>query len=333
MKTILLKAFDLLNIFSLFNRYTKERASVFMLHHLGKSGERRSGYLAADILDKELEYLVRHGYTVLSVSGYLERLFSRSVGLKSVVFTIDDGYRDFYEYGYPVFKKHKLPAGVFIVSDFIDGRLELWWDKIKRCIRTTELCELRISHDGHEKFFSLRSEREKEKAIVDIIEWCKKLPEDQKEHIIRQLAHGTKQDSGYRHEDGVAMSWHEIKEMQEHSIEFFPHTKTHPILMNISAEEKEKEISESKMIIEQNICKPANVFCYPNGKFEDVSNEIISLLKKKGYIASFTAEEGFDAADGDVDFFRLKRYPLPSDLLLFKEIVSGLETFITQLWE
>lgn len=331
MKTFLLKTFDLFNIFPLFNRYTKDRASVFMVHHFCKNGERRPGYLAADVLDKELEYLVGHGYTVLSISGYIEKLFDRSVGLKTVVFTIDDGYRDFYEYGYPVFKKHKLPAGVFITSDFIDGRLELWWDKIKRCVVESELHELRILYDGQESYFSLRSEREKEKSICDIIDCCKKLPEDQKEHIIRQLAHGTKQDSSYGHEDSAAMSWSEIKEMQEHRIEFFPHTKSHPILLNISAEEKEKEISESKKIIEQHIRKPANVFCYPNGKHEDVSDEIILALKKKGYIASFTAEEGFDPADGDVDFFRLKRYPLPNDLLRFKKIVSGLEAFISQL--
>ncbi|OIN94803.1 hypothetical protein AUJ38_01625 [bacterium CG1_02_42_9] len=53
---------------------------------------------------------------------------------KSVVLTFDDGYRDFYEFAFPLLKKYQLKATVFIISDFIDRNDYLTSDQIKDMI-------------------------------------------------------------------------------------------------------------------------------------------------------------------------------------------------------
>ncbi len=39
--------------------------------------------------------------------------------------TFDDGYRDFYDNVFPVLKSRRLPAAVFVVPEFIEGKIEL----------------------------------------------------------------------------------------------------------------------------------------------------------------------------------------------------------------
>ena len=39
---------------------------------------------------------------------------------KSAVVTVDDGYRDFYQYAYPELKRLNLPATFFVTVNFVD---------------------------------------------------------------------------------------------------------------------------------------------------------------------------------------------------------------------
>ncbi|MDP8235178.1 MAG: polysaccharide deacetylase family protein [Candidatus Erginobacter occultus] len=43
----------------------------------------------------------------------------------AVVLTFDDGYRDFYDNVFPILRRRSLPATVFVVPGFIEGRVEL----------------------------------------------------------------------------------------------------------------------------------------------------------------------------------------------------------------
>lgn len=42
-----------------------------------------------------------------------------------IVITFDDGYQDFYDIVYPILKERKIPAVVFVIPDFIEGRISL----------------------------------------------------------------------------------------------------------------------------------------------------------------------------------------------------------------
>jgi peptidoglycan/xylan/chitin deacetylase (PgdA/CDA1 family) len=119
--------------------------------------------------------------------------------------------------------------------------------------------------------------------------------------------------------------------MGRNNIEFFPHTKTHPILARCTEETVSHEITESKRRIEYELGKPSNIFCYPNGRFIDLDDRVITLLKQSGYRAALTAEGVYDYTHRKIDLFRLKRYPFPDNSISFKRFVSGFETFISDL--
>lgn len=63
------------------------------------------------------------------------------------------------------------------------------------------------------------------------------------------------------------MNWAKIKELCNYNVDFAAHSRTHPNLTKIPLAEAEREMVESKMIIEENLGTEVNDFAYPYGLF------------------------------------------------------------------
>lgn len=72
------------------------------------------------------------------------------------------------------------------------------------------------------------------------------------------------------HEARTMLSWHEIREMRQAGIEFGAHTLTHPHLPYLPPEEIEREMRESKEVIEQHIGSEVDSFAYPFGMHDSL---------------------------------------------------------------
>jgi peptidoglycan/xylan/chitin deacetylase (PgdA/CDA1 family) len=82
--------------------------------------------------EAQMEHLARNGYHVIPLSsfvGFLER--GEPVPRKSVVLTIDDGYRSTYEVAFPILRKYGFSATVFLYSDFVGAPDALTWPQMK----------------------------------------------------------------------------------------------------------------------------------------------------------------------------------------------------------
>ena len=94
----------------------------------------RSGQLAVTptAFEAQMDYLARNGYHVIPLSqltGFLER--GEPVPRKSVVLTIDDGYRSTFEVAFPILRKYGFPATVFLYSDFVGAPDAMTWSQMK----------------------------------------------------------------------------------------------------------------------------------------------------------------------------------------------------------
>jgi len=68
----------------------------------------------------QIDYLVLSGYRLLSLSEGVQRLASRTpLPDKSVVITLDDGFRDNYEQALPILARLDAPATVFLTVAYI----------------------------------------------------------------------------------------------------------------------------------------------------------------------------------------------------------------------
>jgi len=71
------------------------------------------------------------------------------------------------------------------------------------------------------------------------------------------------------------LSWSEIEEMRKHGFEFGAHTRTHPDLTQIPIEQAAREITESKLEIQDRLGVETETFAYPYGKFDSKVKEIV----------------------------------------------------------
>jgi peptidoglycan/xylan/chitin deacetylase (PgdA/CDA1 family) len=83
----------------------------------------------------QMEYLARNGYHVVPLARLPDFLAGKEpLPKKSVVITIDDGYRATYEIAFPILKKHGFPATVFLYSDFVGAGDALSFAQMKELI-------------------------------------------------------------------------------------------------------------------------------------------------------------------------------------------------------
>lgn len=327
MKSQILKTVDLLNLYPLFGGASTNRAAVFMLHEIRPPGETDQRVFSADRLESFLEYLRSHRYHVISLTEYIDTLVGKAHLKKTVVFTVDDGYADFYDNAFPVFKAFSYPAAVFLTTDFIDSRLFFWWNQIEFALEATRKNSIDLGFINRPEML-LETPTDRTRAASLITESMKKLPNDTKLKLIGDLAKTLDVNIvGQPCGKYQPLSWEQIREMHQCGIEFYPHTRTHPIMTRISREQKKQELVSSKQRLEEQLGRPMDIFCYPNGGPDDIDGETIELLRECGYRAALTGIPGFDYSTGDVDLYRLKRFAIPNTLPVFKQIVCGLEAF------
>lgn len=298
-----------------------------MMHSFASNPKPGEDSLDPDRLDQFLTYLRENRYQIISLDQYIESLLDGRSLNKCVVFTIDDGYRDFYLHGYDLFRKHAAPATVFLTSDFIDKRLFLWWNRIEFSLINCSHQSISLTNLNGCRF-GLSTLTDRTEAIEKITNHCKTLANDARLTLIEELSRVTGVDiSDQPTGKYEPLSWTEIEEMAQNGIDFYPHSQTHPIISQLTPDQKTTEIEQPKERIAEKLGTKADIFCYPNGQRGDFDDEVIKLLKRAGYKAAVTAIEGFDDTKSTVDMYRLKRFPIPTDLSRFKQYVSGLERF------
>ena len=113
------------------------------------------------------------------------------------------------------------------------------------------------------------------------------------------------------------LSWDLIKELSDNGIEIGSHTCTHPDLSVLTDKEMEREIIRSKEIIEDKIGKPVHHFCYPFGRFNLKTKEI---LKQAGYLTSCTTQKGQNFSD--CDLFELNRIVVGKSMNMLRFIIE-----------
>ena len=114
-----------LGYFSLQRRLKSERVSILMYHRFSKFPE---PFKTPQVFfEKQLKYLQQR-YNFISFNDYLQTFHRENVSLPKnpMLLTIDDGFRDNYEYAYPLLQKYDVPATIFLTTDFVSRRAWLW---------------------------------------------------------------------------------------------------------------------------------------------------------------------------------------------------------------
>ncbi|MFH0925719.1 MAG: glycosyltransferase [bacterium] len=253
--------------------------------------------------ERQMRFL-KANYNVISLEQAAEYLRKKmKVPLRSVVITFDDGYEDNYRYAFPILKKYKLPATIFLAADFINTDKKLWVEEVieatSRC--SEEYLDMRDFGLGRyylDDFFQFK------RTLFNIIRGIKRFNKKERERVIDYLQSLSNNQKRRLPIDGNMLNWDMIEIMKKNNISFGAHTNTHSILTKVPLEDARYEISESKKALERRLGEKISFFSYPNGSSEDINKEIIDIVKENEYLCAVTLIRG---SNKNVNPYELRR--------------------------
>lgn len=262
-------------------KITNSQVAVLMYHRVSpKEYSCNPESISPQNFEKQMGYFSRN-YEILSLERLVEYMKQREpLPEKAVVITLDDGYKDNYRYAYPILKKYKIPATIFLATGHIGTGDLFWWDKVGYIIQHTSLDQLNLGELGT---FSCRSERDKLRVTSIITERLKTLPEEEKDLLIDYLHTIARVEIPDDLGKELNLSWDEVQEMSANGIAFGAHTVNHTVLTNLPFEQAELEIIRSKKDIEKMIGHQVTAFSYPHGDFD---TDIVEFVRRNGFVCA-----------------------------------------------
>lgn len=96
--------------------------------------QNKSGKLTvtAQAFESQIRFLKENGYHFITLAQLIDFMdYQGDLPPKAVAITIDDGWRSFYEIGFPIIKKYAVPATLFVYTDFIGGSKAMTWQQVQ----------------------------------------------------------------------------------------------------------------------------------------------------------------------------------------------------------
>ncbi len=232
----------------------------------------------------------------------------RDTPQQAVVFTVDDGYRDFFVNAFPVLAAYSIPALVYLATDMIDQRSCLWVDWVRILFRAVRWDEVSLDLPGKGVVsFRTASPEDKERSAGEVKEHLKRIPNANRVRFVEQLPGLLGLDAiPAVPEEYAPLQWGEVRQMAKGGIEFGAHTCSHPILTRLETRDAvREELAGSKRRIEQELGAPVLHFCYPNGNAGDFGDQTVEVAEECGFLTAVTGLKGVNFAGADP--FRLLR--------------------------
>jgi len=207
---------------------------------------------------------------------------------KSCLITFDDGWVDNHENAFPLLSERDLPATIFLPFNYIGCKLMFWQEELNLRLGM-------IASSGREedcKFLSQLTGCTTNTGREYISNYVSQLKRNDYSEINAVLESVRKQQQGIslpQHYDRY-LSWDQVIGMQKAGIDFQSHSLSHRILPRLEPDAIERELIDSRRLLETRLGKPVMAIAYPNG---DTSPLVESLAEKSGYQLGFTTRKGY----------------------------------------
>ena len=261
--------------------------------------------------------IIKEYFTIVPLSEWIHRATSgHPLPQRACAITFDDGWRDNYEYAFPILKKQQVPATIFLVSNLVGSLFDFWPGRLSRIIEYASKYHNEINWDESDLAW-LNALLIDFPAISNSI-----IDREYIDKIICKAKHfsdvtiNNKLDSLYKnsifsniHHRRVLLNWDESIEMcNTNLVELGSHTLNHVRLFgDISSDEMTNEIMLSKHMIYDHTKKSVNIFCYPDGV---TCPQAVNIVKKH-YLGACTTLRGWNRLTSNR--YLLKRISIHQD--------------------
>jgi len=249
---------------------------------------------------EQMRYIKRY-YRVLSLRQMEAELHNPKAQGQGVVVTFDDGYLGTYTDAFPVLKEYGIPATVYLIADSIESGNIAWYDRIFLRFQRAK-SEVTLMLDTQQNFqltdFSSRVD-----AATAVVSYLRTLPDGERQRWCESLEREMPLQAGELR--GSMMNWDQVREMHRAGISFGSHTMTHPVLSRLTPDALQREVGESKRLIENCLDSAVEDFAFPFGKPGDCGAIGAKALSALGLRTAMTTIPGVNGPGADK--YRLRR--------------------------
>lgn len=301
----------------------KKEPRILMYHRFSSSP--CTGHASQEFFQRQVMY-IKNSFSPLTVSEMIQDYHLGSNVKDHVVsITVDDGYRDFYDFAFPILKAAGVPATVYVTTGFIDKTVWLWPDRVRYILEnTTEIAEP-FSILGLQLCSGHLDDENKDDLNYKINSYLLTVPEHKKNEIINKVAVKCGVSlPAVPPERFAPMTWEQLREIQAAGIEVGGHTVTHPSLGHVDDFQCLEEIKVCKERLDSELGVRPRSFCFPNGQKSDYKEYTKNVVREAGFIGAVTA---FPDRNGVRNQYEMRRHVGGDDMFQFYKSVSGLEYF------
>jgi peptidoglycan/xylan/chitin deacetylase (PgdA/CDA1 family) len=264
-------------------------------------------YVTPDTLNMHLEELAKLA-TFIGIEDWLK--LSANKQLKNTLYcaiTFDDGWADNHEFALPLLTKHKVPATIFLATNYIGSSTTFWPERLYNLLNRLKkndnpklLSDLTSFFDSLDQSLDLtRLQSDSADYVASLINQVKVLTDDKINVKLDQIETNLPTTTTPL---PAMLNWQQVAEMKTSGFEIGGHTRSHLRLNTKATTERiEQEVTGCAEDIKNAMGETPTLFCYPNG---DTSEAAVSMVENT-FNAAVTTQSGINKEDAKA--FLLKR--------------------------
>ena len=279
------------NLLPALRRVLNPKYMILCYHRVGTEGI--PYYCTLPILQFEMQMkFLQENFRVLPLSQLCEELQNPGNSGNAVAVTFDDGYSDLYTNALPVLRKYDIPATVYLTADCIETGEVAWYDRIFLALQVApgETIELPIPGGLRLDINSPHQRIESGARIVSIL---RRTPAAERTRFCAAIERQVNLPAEKL--AGRMLNWEQVREMRSAGVFFGSHTLSHPVLSQLEPEDLEKELRESRSLLEARLGEPVLDFAFPFGRPEDCGPIAAAVAARCGYRSAVTTSWGVNS--------------------------------------
>lgn len=251
---------------------------------------------------------IKRYFTIMRLQDWVDaKATEQKLPPKTCVVTFDDGWLDNFEFALPLLKKHQVPATLFAVAEKIDTSFQFWPNLV-----------MWLLFNGGSTLLQqdplLGKAYPENKRIIDrefAAEYIGKLKAFSDQAIFSALDSIKSKTNLLDSAPRALMNWDELKQMRSSGwVDIGSHTCNHKRLTHhLDTQDLQHEIVESKQLLEAKLSQKINLFCFPNGDYNQAALDIV----KSTYRAAVTTQKGI-VSNNNFSLHELKRIGLHQEV-------------------
>lgn len=299
------------------------RLLIVMYHDLSEkplAGARAallSGLPCRESFAAQLDAMARN-YRVMTVEDALTEIDHQGeLAEDTVAITIDDGYESSWSIAFDELSKRKMPATIFLITDWINGWLQPWWLHLIDLISEAPLEGVRA--DDIASILGVRL-TDLSGQPNDSVAW--------RTHLFRHAERSLRLADGATCEQRLndleallrpahprkryqPLTWEQVRIMDKAGIRFGAHTCSHPNFEAMSIDAITSELVCSRKEIAEQITQPVSGFAFPYGTDLPTYRRLEELFRVHQFQYALTAFHG--VFEPQYDRYLIGRMTLPAD--------------------